>query len=160
MTGTLAISGSAAIRFRYRVIAASPSSNASSILISMTAAPPRTCWRATSTASSYRSSRISRANFLEPVTLVRSPIIRKLESDRRVNASWPLSLVSGGTAGTSRGAAFSAAWAIAAIYSGVVPQQPPMMLTQRFSRKAPICWDISFGVWSKPPNSFGSPALG
>ena len=50
ITGTRAMSGSPAIRFRKRVIAAFESSIASSMLTSMTCAPAATCWRATSTA--------------------------------------------------------------------------------------------------------------
>ena len=50
MTGTRAMSGSAAIRFRKRTIAASESSMPSSMLTSMTCAPLATCWRATSSA--------------------------------------------------------------------------------------------------------------
>ena len=38
--------------------------------------------------------RMSFAKRREPVTFVRSPIIRKLPSGRMVSASWPLSLVS------------------------------------------------------------------
>ena len=50
ITGTRAISGSAAISFRKVVIAYSASSRPSSILTSMICAPFSTCWRATSTA--------------------------------------------------------------------------------------------------------------
>jgi len=52
ITGTRAMSGSAAIRLRKRVIAASESIRPSSMLTSMICAPLATCWRATSTASS------------------------------------------------------------------------------------------------------------
>ena len=52
MTGTVAMSGSAAIRRRKRVIAATPSSIASSMLTSIIWAPLATCSRAMSTASS------------------------------------------------------------------------------------------------------------
>ena len=48
MTGTRAMSGSAATRFRNRSIAASESSMPSSMLTSMICAPASTCWRATS----------------------------------------------------------------------------------------------------------------
>ena len=47
MIGTRAISGSPAIRFRKRTIAALLSSIASSMLMSMICAPFSTCWRAT-----------------------------------------------------------------------------------------------------------------
>ena len=51
MTGTRAMSGSAAIRFRKRRMAASESSMPSSMLTSMICAPLATCWRAISTAA-------------------------------------------------------------------------------------------------------------
>ncbi|MGF6983366.1 hypothetical protein QFZ99_002843 [Paraburkholderia atlantica] len=52
MIGTRAMSGSDAIRFMKRTIAAFESSIASSMLMSMTCAPFSTCWRATANASS------------------------------------------------------------------------------------------------------------
>ena len=52
ITGTRAMSGSAAMRFRNVVIAASQSSSASSILTSTICAPFSTWSRATSTAAS------------------------------------------------------------------------------------------------------------
>ena len=51
MTGTRAMSGSAAISFRKVSIASSASSRPSSMLTSMICAPFSTCWRATSTAA-------------------------------------------------------------------------------------------------------------
>ena len=51
MIGTREMSGSAAIRFRKRAIAASESSMPSSMLMSMICAPLATCWRATSSAA-------------------------------------------------------------------------------------------------------------
>ena len=63
ITGTALMSDSPAINRRYRVMASSPSSNASSMLMSITAAPPWTWSRATSIASSNSSFRIRRANF-------------------------------------------------------------------------------------------------
>jgi len=50
ITGTRAMSGSAATRLRKVVIAFSESSIASSMLTSMTWAPFSTCWRATASA--------------------------------------------------------------------------------------------------------------
>ena len=73
MIGTREMSGSEAISLRNLSIAASESSIASSMLMSMTWAPFSTCWRATASASSKRPSRIIRAKAFEPVTLVRSP---------------------------------------------------------------------------------------
>ena len=75
MMGTRLMSGSDAIRFRNRVIAATESSIASSMLTSMIWAPFSTCWRATSNAASKSSFRISFLNFADPVTFVRSPIL-------------------------------------------------------------------------------------
>jgi len=73
MIGTRAMSGSEAIRFRKRTMAAWLSSMASSMLMSITWAPFSTCWRATARASSYCPFKIIRAKAFEPVTLVRSP---------------------------------------------------------------------------------------
>jgi hypothetical protein len=50
ITGTRAMSGSAAISLRKVVIASTASSRPSSMLTSTTCAPFSTCWRATSTA--------------------------------------------------------------------------------------------------------------
>ncbi len=51
ITGTRAMSGSAATRLRKRCMAASESSIPSSMLTSITCAPFSTCWRATVSAS-------------------------------------------------------------------------------------------------------------
>src|SRR4051812_13719418 len=77
MIGMRAMSGSLAIRFRKRTMAALLSSMASSMLMSITCAPFSTCWRATASASSNCPFRIIRAKALEPVTLVRSPMLTK-----------------------------------------------------------------------------------
>ncbi len=62
--------------------------------------------------------------------------------------------------GTWRGAMSFTALAIARIWSGVVPQQPPVILIKPLSansfKKAAVC----SGVSSYPPNAFGKPALG
>ena len=89
MTGTREISGSEATMFRNDVMAVGASSMASSMLTSMIWAPPCTCWRATSSASSWRPSRISRANFLLPATFVRSPMFTNSEFSSRRSASSP-----------------------------------------------------------------------
>ena len=98
ITGTRAMSGSAAIRLRNSTIARSESSRPSSMLTSMTWAPFSTCWRATTTASSRRPSRISFLNCAEPVTLVRSPTLMKLLSGVICSGSRPLSRVWRGSA--------------------------------------------------------------
>ena len=78
ITGTREMSGSLAIRFRKRTMAAWLSSMASSMLMSMIWAPFSTCWRATLRAFSNSPLRIMRAKTLEPVTLVRSPMLTKV----------------------------------------------------------------------------------
>ena len=101
MIGTRAISGSPAIRFRKRTIAALLSSMASSMLMSMTCAPFSTCWRATPSASSNSPFRIMRAKAFEPVTLVRSPMLTNSAPAPISTGSRPDSFI-GGT-GTARG---------------------------------------------------------
>src|SRR5947209_1895236 len=93
ITGTRAISGSAAIRCRNLTIAAFESSIASSMLTSMICAPFATCCRAISTAPAKSPARISLANARDPVTLVRSPILTNSESSSIVSGSRPASLV-------------------------------------------------------------------
>src|SRR3546814_731173 len=82
ITGTRAMSGSAAISLRKVVIAHSASSSPSSMFTSMTCAPFSTCWRATSTAAVKSPARISRLHAAEPVALVRSPMLTKVEEER------------------------------------------------------------------------------
>ena len=89
MIGTRAMSGSDAIRFMKRTIAAFESSIASSMLTSMICAPFSTCCRATAIASSNWPFRIIRANAFEPVTLVRSPTLMKSVPDVTLNGSRP-----------------------------------------------------------------------
>src|SRR4051794_2415261 len=93
MMGTRAMSGSDAIRFRKRVMAACESSMASSMLMSMICAPFSTCWRATASASSNCPLRMRRANALEPVTLVRSPMLTKSELVPMETGSRPESFI-------------------------------------------------------------------
>ena len=80
ITGTRAISGSEARRFKNVVISDSASSRPSSILTSITKAPSSTCLRAIDNASSYFFSLIRRRNFLEPATLHLSPTFTNLTS--------------------------------------------------------------------------------
>ena len=89
ITGTFAISGSAAMRLRNFVMHFSESSMPSSMLTSMICAPPSTCCRATLIASSYFSSLMRRLNFAEPVTLVLSPTFMKSESSVMLSGSSP-----------------------------------------------------------------------
>ena len=89
MIGIRATSGSVAIRFRKVVIACSLSSRSASMFTSSRFAPPRTCSSATSTAAWWLSPSISRRNFADPVTLVRSPIITNPVSGPILNGSSP-----------------------------------------------------------------------
>ena len=84
-------------------MAAWESSMASSMFTSITWAPFSTCCRATSTAFSKSPERISRANCLEPVTLVRSPTFTKNEVSSMLQGSRPESRSFGATLGTVRG---------------------------------------------------------
>ena len=150
MTGTRAdvrLAGEQAQEPRHR--ASAESSIASSMFTSMSWAPASTCWRATSTASSKRSSRISFANFREPVTFVRSPTLTKtLPGWGIASGSRPDRRVFGSISGSSRGGRPATASAIARTWAGVVPQQPPAMLSSPSRAKPPRTWAIDSGVSS------------
>ena len=103
---------------------------------------------------------MSSAKRRDPVTFVRSPIIRKLESGRTTRGSRPARRVSGSGAGTRRGSTPAAAAATARMWSGVVPQQPPSMLTRPLSANRPSSPAVVSGVSSYSPKAFGSPAFG
>ena len=68
------------------------------------------------------------------MTLVRSPTNSGRLSSVGAIASTPLTAGAGAAAGT-RGRRVRASAAMAAMWAGVVPQQPPTMLTQPSSRK-------------------------
>jgi hypothetical protein len=102
MTGTRAISGSEATRFKKVVMDFSESSMASSMLTSIIWAPLSTCCLATATAASKSPARMSLENLGEPVTLVRSPMLTKFVSGRIVSGSSPLRRVYGETCGGTR----------------------------------------------------------
>ncbi len=158
--GTLEISGSEAIKFIKRIIAALPSSIPSSILISTTCAPSSTCVRQTSSASSYSSFKISRLNLAEPVILARSPTFTNKDFSPILKASKPESRHSRGMTGISLGVKSLTASAMAWICSGVEPQQPPRILTKPDCAHSPTCWLIVGASKSYSPNSLGKPAFG
>ena len=143
-------------------MAATESSIASSMLMSMTWAPFSTCWRATDKASSNCSLRIMRANAFEPVTLVRSPTLTNSESASTVNGSRPDRRSATGTCGGTRGGVSASSAAIAAMCSGVVPQQPPAMLMKPASANSRSSAEVSAGSSSKPVSliGLGRPAFG
>ncbi len=112
-------------------MAASASNMPSSMLISMICAPLSTCWRATSSASPYFSSFISRLKRAEPVTLVRSPTFTNRVLASIVSGSSPAKRQATGISGNGRGGTPATALTIAAICRGVVPQQPPTIFKIR-----------------------------
>ncbi len=132
----------------------------SSILISMICAPFSTCCLATSDAASKSSSLISRENLGDPVTLVRSPTLMKPKFSVKFKGSRPLNRQVFSKTGISRGLYLSATFFISRICSGVVPQQPPTILSHFFCRNISSTAAISEGVSSYPPNALGRPALG
>ena len=92
--------------------------------------------------------------------LVRSPTLTNRLSASIVNGSSPERRIArAGVAGV-RGSAPLAAVAIAAMCSGVVPQQPPRRLTRPPVANSPSTAAIWSGVSSYSPNSLGSPAFG
>src|SRR5690606_7930821 len=83
-----------------------------------------------------------------------------LSHDASSKGSSPDNLMATGFFGTSRGGTPATWAAICAMCSGVVPQQPPTMLTRPARAHSSIWAHICSGVSSYWPNSFGSPALG
>ncbi|SFV85177.1 hypothetical protein MNB_SUP05-9-495 [hydrothermal vent metagenome] len=160
ISGTLEISGSEAIRFINRTMAALPSNMPSSMLMSTTCAPSSTCVRQISSASSYSSLRIKRLNLAEPVTLARSPTLINNDSSPILKASKPDRRHSGLISGICLGGSPSIASAMALIWSGVEPQQPPKILTKPDSAHSPTCSLMVIAPRSYSPNSFGRPAFG
>ncbi len=160
MIGSRAASGSDAIRFRNVVMACSASSRSASMFTSRRLAPPRTCSSATATAPWKSSASISFLNRAEPVTLVRSPTTTKPVSGRITNGSRPENRGRRTGSATTRGGSPCTARAISRVCSGVVPQQPPTMLTSPSSAKARRNRLVSPGCSSWSPSSFGSPAFG
>src|SRR5262245_5173912 len=105
---------------------------------------------------------MSLANLGEPVTFVRSPMLTKLICGVSVNASCPDSRSQGSTVGTWRGANSLTAAAMALMCAGVVPQQPPTILSQPFAAQSRSCGASVSGVSGNPVGDIGSgsPALG
>ena len=148
ITGTRAMSGSAATRLRKSIIAFSESIRPSSMLTSMIWAPLTTWSRATSSAATRSPSLISLRKRAEPVTLVRSPTLTKGMSGDSVKGSRPDRRIIGGMVGRARGALPRTASAMARMCSGVEPQQPPTTLTRPSSAKPAIWAAIISGVSS------------
>ncbi len=108
-------------------------------------APPRTWARAISAAASKSPSATNRLNFRLPRTLVRSPIKTGRLSTSISSASTP-DTSDFEWIGTRRGFLPSTARARARMCAGVVPQQPPTMLTQPSSRNRSSAAAMRSGV--------------
>ena len=91
---------------------------------------------------------------------VRSPTLTKRLDSSMTTGSRPDRRSATGTSAGSRGVPPEAASAIAAMWSGVVPQQPPTMLTRPAEANSPTTRDIWSGVSSYSPKALGRPALG
>jgi hypothetical protein len=103
---------------------------------------------------------ISRRNRALPVMLVRSPTLTNSESSVMLSGSSPERRRAGAISVGTCGALPSTALLNMAMWSGVVPQQPPTMLTSPLPANSSMIVDIWSGVSSYSPNALGSPALG
>jgi hypothetical protein len=92
--------------------------------------------------------------------LVRSPTLTNRLSSVIENGSRPERRIAGSMVGTARRGVPSTAAAMAAMCSGVVPQQPPTRLTNPASANSPITAAVSSAASSYSPKALGSPALG
>ena len=102
----------------------------------MICAPPLTWRRAISVASSQSPAATRSRNFREPMTLVRSPTSSGRLSGAGSTSSMPENAARRGRPRQSpRGRRPATIRAIAAMWSAVVPQQPPTMLIQPESTK-------------------------
>ena len=134
---------------------------ASSMFTSIMEAPPSIWLRATSSASSYAPLAIRRANFLEPATLVRSPMFVKMRTSRsQGSGSSPESQSLWSLAGHRRGAMPRSASLMALMCRSSVPQHPPAMFSNPDSAICRMWRAVYSGISSYCPISLGSPALG
>jgi hypothetical protein len=86
---------------------------------------------------------------LDPVTLVRSPIMMKFDSGVTSSRSRPDRRRVGRAAGFGwRGGSPSTARAMAAMCSGVVPQQPPTMFRNPLAANSRTSEEVVSGVSS------------
>ncbi|MNP48103.1 hypothetical protein D3C76_1421970 [compost metagenome] len=99
-------------------------------------------------------------NFAEPVTLVRSPTFTNRLSSPMFSGSSPASRQATGSSGNLRGGRPATAWLMAAICSGVVPQQPPTIFRNPDSAHSRICAAMVAASRSYSPKAFGRPAFG
>ena len=92
--------------------------------------------------------------------LVRSPTLTNRVSSVTVTGSRPESRSAGVVAAGVRGVVPSTTPAIAAMWAGVVPQQPPTRFTKPLSANSPRTAAVSSGDSSYSPNALGRPAFG
>ena len=92
--------------------------------------------------------------------LVRSPTLTKRLSSVMVSGSRPESRITGSMVTGSRRSLPSTAPAMAAMWSGVVPQQPPTRLRKPASANSARTAAVWSGVSSYSPKALGRPALG
>ena len=144
MTGTRAMSGSPAIRLRNLTMAACESSMPSSMLTSMICAPLATCWRAMSTAAGIvarldQLAELGRAGHVGALADIDEQAVgidgQRLQAAQAAGRGDARHACAAATPATAR--------TTARMCSGVVPQQPPTMLTKPLaanSRKiAAVC---------------------
>ena len=184
MNGTLATSGSLASSCRKRVIAATPSIIPSSMQMSITFAPFSTCCRAIADrlfvlAFLHQLRELRRpghigplANHDEHARLLRERLRTRnrsgfgsaaMQHRRAHRLTSPSSTTTSSSDLVSlRGGCPSSAFAIAAICSGVFPQQPPAILISPPRANSPRYLAMSAGPRSNPvgDRGFGSPAFG
>ena len=161
MIGSRATSGSVATRLRNVVIACSASSRSASMLTSRMFAPPRTCSSATSTApwkspASIRRSEPRRAGDVRPLAdddeaRVRPDHERLETAEARRAGALPAHAGEPVPRRHPRSPD---------VCSGVVPQQPPTMLTRPASANSRRKRLVSSGCSSCRPSAFGRPAFG
>src|SRR5918996_6094485 len=98
---------------------------------------------------------MSLRNLADPVMLVRSPTLTNSDSSVMLNGSRPESRQAGARVGTSRGGLPLVAAAIAVVWLGVVPQQPPTRLTSPLAANSSSTSAVSSGDSSYSPNALG-----
>ncbi|MNR03336.1 hypothetical protein D3C85_1192250 [compost metagenome] len=101
-----------------------------------------------------------RLNLAEPVTLVRSPTFTNMDSAVMISGSRPERRQATGSSGRARGLMPATASAMARMWVGVVPQQPPTRFRKPLWAHSRMCSAISPASRSYSPKALGRPALG
>ncbi|MCY1238191.1 hypothetical protein D9M72_509160 [compost metagenome] len=92
--------------------------------------------------------------------LVRSPTFTNSELRSMVKGSRPERRQALGMSGITRGGYLATASAMAWMCGGVVPQQPPTMLSRPLAANSSTTSAICAGLSSYSPKALGRPALG